>query len=373
MVRPLIIGVASFLFALYPVEARLVSGKVGTSGPSIYAFMPASTAALGLGHTGVITVAPGSEWANPALSIMSDSNERCTLYGTPFGLTYPELDDDASYQHYSLTYRLKVASLCGYPVRLSTSFAHTRYTSGLYLETTYDGYAGGTYREKIRSYQVSTALATDFGPEIALGGTVRYITEDLADWDVSGWGCDFGAMLRAPLSRWIGGNEAPVLIRPAVAVAWNNMGLKFDLEPFGEFDSPTNRSMGISLEIAALDRNQPFIQKTIGLTINYSGTKLLNVNDSTSYGVGAELCLVEALYLRLGKAFYHPYEPTTYGFELDSDGLRMLLASLSDHEAKKWLSEQLSGRHIRLSIAYSTHGGDTVFDDGSLVSIALKY
>lgn len=188
----------TLLLLLLFASSLFAQAKVGTIGARFLEISP-SVRANGMGENGVALVDRQSWFHNPGtLGLVGNNLATASLY---LGLA----DFPAEVDYHSAGVTMRVAG-GGNGQLVNVAIQRIWLESGNMIERTYEQ---GTYEGTGRvftaeSQAYSATVATGFGSriKIGLGGTARWIEEDLSDYSATGLGFDVGTIVRVPLTGW---------------------------------------------------------------------------------------------------------------------------------------------------------------------------
>ncbi len=314
MLKKIILTLSVLLIYIPSVKSQ---SKVGTSGTPFLELSP-SVKANGMGQAGMTIVSNNSYYFNPAILGLLTARKQISVSSYT---TWSKLSPITEFYNFSVSLPMLHKNVGNVDYYFGAAYYRTKLVSDdlverTYERGTYDG-TGRTFNWEDKSDNVVLSFARTGTVDIAVGGTIKHISESVYDYSATGYGFDVGAIVRYNMkNNTTEGNS--LFIIPAIGFSLKNLGADMTLVT-NSYSLPKSTSFGGSV--------------TTGITKLFSGNRTADLyklapafdiekqhDDRWVYRLGVDLSVYEIINLRIGRITDNVSSPSemTYGFSLSS-------------------------------------------------------
>ncbi len=329
--------------------------KVGTTGAKFLG-ITSSTRAAGLAAAGVALTGHDNWLANPAcLGLRTGCREVRTAWTTPTDEGFAAMKE---YDFASARFSTDLTLVGSRSFHLGVAPYYGRLKSFTQVEIDYSDYGSSrTFTWTDRVFGIAAGLGWEGPVQISAGLGVKYVRQEVNDFDASGVAFDIGSMVRWPLRLH---HQYNLWVVPSAGISWLNFGP--DLTMISkEYPLDGSRRAGLAIAIMSTHDDNPTSLPVWELTGTFEHEEFLNRKHSYIKRLAVAFSVLQLVTLRAGDYLNEDYTwDYTYGYTLDSRGLIRLLGASA---ASPW-----SRFSVSLSQAFLNSDQDDV-----LLDIGLAY
>ena len=310
MLKKVFFTLSVLLICMSSVKSQ---AKIGTTG-AVFLELSPSVKANGMGQAGMTIVSNNSYYFNPAILGLLTACKQISVSSYPI---WSKLSPITDLYNFSVSLPVLYKKVGDVSYYFGAAYYRTKIVSDDLVERTYEG-TGRTFSWKDKLDNVVLSFARTGTVDIAVGGTVKYVSESTSDdYSATGYGFDVGAIVRYNMKNYTTEGSSFFII-PAIGFSLKNLGadMMFINNPFS---LPKSTAFGFSI--------------TTGITRQFSDNKTANLyklapafdiekqhDDRWFYRLGVDLSMYEIINLRIGRITDNESSPSemTYGFSLSS-------------------------------------------------------